>query len=806
MDEEEIKIVKSSLFHDLGKFYMRTHSESECKNLKTGEKLTHEDLLNRITNFVDIGEIDIKNEFVKMGDWLSSQEREETEQIEDLELREIRKIPLNNIFYLSDKNTKYQYIKPEKITLKKPSFSDFSGLEDDIFDKTLYEDFENELKTISKKIYEYDYRTQIRYILDLFKKYLYKIPSASYYTKPTIDLYNHSRISASIALSCYRYFKGKRNDFNELKNFMIDLFKMKKKLDNASNKEKNELERKIEKLKEKEIYNKKIFLLFEGDISGIQNFISTITTEHALKILRGRSFYIYIINKMAALKLLKELDLPETNLVYCSGGHFQIICDNSIKNLDIARNVFEEINKKLFENFRTKLFFSLSYIELSPRDLAFEKIENSFFKEKKYIFDKNKKFENIIKDIIKNQNFKIEVAGKNECKICKSEVFDENVCESCKDFEDLRSYLKEIQISKRMKNIKERRKYSKIFFFDDFDELFYNGQTRVNELEKYCIFEILPTGLPLDEENNVKELSELSFSNKIGALKFDVDDLGKILQKEPEDKQIKQTFSYYARLSFNINLFFEGIVNKIWEEKYKEKIIIVYSGGDDGFVIGDPFDVLNFAKDIYNYFKIYTGLSKKFKLSAAFRIFDSKYPVKKIFETLERDLKAAKDSREEKNSISINGDIIRWEYFENFENNIFSEEYENENLTEFNSDFELMIKLNRYILNLLKNKEISISLIYRIMEISKDLVNKFENNVGEKKILPNIYMLRYILFRNIKNEKLAEKIYSFLEYLIFSTNMTDEGMRELMYRFRSVKLAAQIAMFYYRIKMKNEVK
>ncbi len=697
---------------------MRTHNEEECRNVKTGERLTHEDLLNRLIREIPSFDVDIDNDFVKMGDWISSQEREDYEEIDDKEIREIRKVPLRSVFYLYDNNCKFEYLKPKKLSLSLPEINDFCKRGENVFEKELFLNFKRDLVNILKK--ETDNRLKIRMLLDLFRRYIYKIPSASYYSEPNIDLYNHSRISAAIALSVYRYYKGKITEFESLKDIMIKIFEEKIEREKETNSN-------LEELKKDKNYNEKIFLVFEGDISGIQNFISTITTEGAMKILRGRSFYIYLLNKIAALKLLKELDLPETNLIFCSGGHFQIICNNSKGNLEKAKKVFEDLNKKLFSAFGTKLFFALSYIEVSPKDLAFE--DKEFFdpKNKKYIFDKNRKFYDLLKDKIDEETLSQSVFS-DECKICHAEISDndeKSKCKICKKFENLRNIFKFFQDNKNF-DIKTEE-YKEILIFDDFDDLFFNKKIKVNHFEGIEPFEIIPTGITF-KENKVKELTELTESNKIGAFKYDVDNLGKIFEIHSEDDEknedkYKKTLSTYSTLSSSINLFFEGLVNKLWEKKYKDKVMIVYSGGDDGFVIGDPFWVLNFAKDLYNYFKIYTGLSKKFTISGAFRIFDLKYPVKKIFDSLEEDLKEAKQSREEKNSISINGEIIRWDYFDGFGKNIFSDKYD-EDFPEKTNDFEFVLNFVNYLVSLIKNEKISVSVIYRLMLLANDIINK----------------------------------------------------------------------------------
>ena len=66
-------------------------------------------------------------------------------------------------------------------------------------------------------------------------------------------------------------------------------------------------------------------MLVGGDISGVQNFIYTITARGAAPTLRGRSFYLQIVTEALARYLLRRLDLPVTNLIYAGGGSFFLL-------------------------------------------------------------------------------------------------------------------------------------------------------------------------------------------------------------------------------------------------------------------------------------------------------------------------------------------------------------------------------------------------------------------------------------------------------------------------------------------------
>jgi CRISPR-associated protein Csm1 len=63
----------------------------------------------------------------------------------------------------------------------------------------------------------------------------------------------------------------------------------------------------------------------EGDISGVQKFIYSVPMRGATKQLRARSLYLQLLTDVVARFILRELNLPMTNLVYAGGGHFYIL-------------------------------------------------------------------------------------------------------------------------------------------------------------------------------------------------------------------------------------------------------------------------------------------------------------------------------------------------------------------------------------------------------------------------------------------------------------------------------------------------
>ncbi len=71
------------------------------------------------------------------------------------------------------------------------------------------------------------------------------------------------------------------------------------------------------------------YLLIGGDVSGIQKFIYHVSSKGALKLLRGRSFYLEIFCENVVYNIIKELDLPKANVLYSGGGHFFILAPNT---------------------------------------------------------------------------------------------------------------------------------------------------------------------------------------------------------------------------------------------------------------------------------------------------------------------------------------------------------------------------------------------------------------------------------------------------------------------------------------------
>ncbi|MCX7649407.1 MAG: hypothetical protein N2050_02485, partial [Flavobacteriales bacterium] len=137
---------------------------------------------------------------------------------------------------------------------------------------------------------------------------------------------------------------------------------------------------------------------------------------------------------------------------------------------------------------------------------------------------------------------------------------------------------------------------------------------------------------PTTAENEPKYFDALAGEEsqefrRLGVLRMDVDNLGQAFIRGFADK--KKTFSRYAALSRSLDYFFKGFLNTIWANnpRFKEWSYIIYSGGDDVFIVGRWDVVLQFAKDIYRHFRLWTCQNPHLTLSAGLVLVPDKFPI-----------------------------------------------------------------------------------------------------------------------------------------------------------------------------------
>ncbi|MFM6068067.1 MAG: type III-A CRISPR-associated protein Cas10/Csm1, partial [Sphaerospermopsis kisseleviana] len=155
--------------------------------------------------------------------------------------------------------------------------------------------------------------------------------------------------------------------------------------------------------------------LIAGDLSGIQKFIYTISSDGALKSLRARSFYLELVTEEVVQQLLDKLELPRTNVIYAGGGNLYILAGDISKVNNTINYVHENINKWLMNSFQGKLFLALDWLSVNPNCLNKKEFAEDWVRiNKKLAIQKNQKF----KEQIQTGNLLKIRTSYEPCRVC----------------------------------------------------------------------------------------------------------------------------------------------------------------------------------------------------------------------------------------------------------------------------------------------------------------------------------------------------------------------------------------------------
>lgn len=105
--------------------------------------------------------------------------------------------------------------------------------------------------------------------------------------------------------------------------------------------------------------DKAVALLVGGDISGVQDFLYTLSSRRAAKTLRGRSFYLQLLTEAAARFVLRELRLPYTNIIYSGGGHFYLLAP--VKDTSYLNDIQAKVTDKLLRHHGISSYLAMGW-------------------------------------------------------------------------------------------------------------------------------------------------------------------------------------------------------------------------------------------------------------------------------------------------------------------------------------------------------------------------------------------------------------------------------------------------------------
>ncbi|MDI9635355.1 type III-A CRISPR-associated protein Cas10/Csm1 [Geitlerinema splendidum] len=453
--------------------------------------------------------------------------------------------------------------------------------------------------------------------------------------------------------------------------------------------------------------------LIAGDLSGIQNFIYTISSDGALKSLRARSFYLELVAEEIVQQLLEALSLPRTSVIYAGGGNLYILSPKTDETKRTVKEVQDIFNKWLYDNFQGKIFLALACYFFPVTQVAttdFTENWNEAIKEVNK--QKSKKFIDCINDLLK-----CKTSYEQRCRVChrddttdlaplnRQEIDSPDACPMCREMFQLGGKLLKIESIIRSKEEKiEGIDTDPLTFSFDTGNIYYHVLDRwkqkqvikdaetvllVNDwtIEHYQ-FRHFRKVAPLflgnyakkseKEPGQIMRAEELAGKSegikRIGYLRMDVDNLGKIFAEGLKKKTI-QNLPRIAELSRLMTYFFKVHLNQIAKDRQKyfveplknvekltnqcrDRLIFIYAGGDDLFISGSWNEVVDFAFDIYQSFRAYTGYNSDITISGGISIDDVKFPLYQSAELSGKAEELAKGNG--KDSLGIFGTAFKW--------------------------------------------------------------------------------------------------------------------------------------------------
>lgn len=384
-------------------------------------------------------------------------------------------------------------------------------------------------------------------------------------------------------------------------------------------------------------------LLFSCDFSGIQNFIYLISTKSALKMLRSRSFYLELMMEHLLDELLDACGLAHCNCLYAGGGHAYALLPRTEQAEQAAEAFSASANRWLREQFGISLYLACGVQPCSPADLFGLNGQQAYGNVFRGLSARlgHAKLTRCDAAALKALNHSLQDA--RECRICGRPAEKDGLCGWCDRFARLGGRLTEpnrvfaiakepLALSKLclpMPGIAESR-YACLLSAEQAKSLagvpqvlrWYskNGAVPLSGCRRLWMGDHCPTPL-------LEELSRQAEGIvRMGVFRADVDNLGKAFISgfaSPDGKRNRVSLVRTMAFSRCISIFFKRYINQIL--KPFEGVLVVYSGGDDLFLVGGWSELLQAARCLRQAFARFTGGALTF--SGGFGLYTDHYPV-----------------------------------------------------------------------------------------------------------------------------------------------------------------------------------
>lgn len=508
-------------------------------------------------------------------------------------------------------------------------------------------------------------------VLSLLERFTWCVPSNTWHSLPDISLYDHSLSTAAIAQALYCYHAEKGGMPGEGRQTTPK------------------------------------FILFGGDLSGIQKYIFGLDKSHGAgvaKLFRARSFFLQAVTRSILLELLNRLGISTVARIMDAGGRFVLL----LPATDAVQSALPLFEEELQDWFMKRFGAALSLVCSYATMLTEEDLELSRFRDRLDEFNdhldsrKKRKFDLVM---ARGASPLIEVGeygDAGDCKVCHRKPSDPvssaafvrehgkeiDICGECFDQITI--------IGKRLPDPNSRfvvyRKGKagdqSIALFCDISITFERsvdagcrGVLEIANLRDRSAFAYHPVAghLPVIMDVDIEYWKRNNLAN------FDGDKVS--IEGEDAEVGMPKTFqmlalaakseikgelrgkAFLAALKADVDnlgfIFGIGLQERLSVSRFTglsrmlnhffseyllqrikgefENIYVVFAGGDDLFLLGPWTDIVRFGKLVSSEFCRFTADNSDITLSAGIAVVKPALPVQAIARLAEETLEASKE-------------------------------------------------------------------------------------------------------------------------------------------------------------------
>ncbi|WP_299453035.1 hypothetical protein [uncultured Microscilla sp.] len=423
--------------------------------------------------------------------------------------------------------------------------------------------------------------------------------------------------------------------------------------------------------------------LLKGDVASVQSFIFSVQTKSAAKTLKAKSFYIQALTELCVHFILNKYLLPVSQVIYNGGAVFYILIPQSKVDDGWFENLQKDIAQALLQVPHDPNIH-LGQVELTPNDDIGEKWEEL---NQALLLNELKPYLGMHQEIFKPFGFE---ADYNKA----WKAFTEHFVKS-KPVIDGFNIVQQVQQGKLFAKFGYELDHKSVTNSETLDidvkntvlnKLpLWNTQVLAEYADVVGKIKTKHTDDPeyhLPKNNNIIDFEAMSLfaerrtgTAKLAVLKMDIDNLGTYFRKQTQLENAQKLSSAFGWF-FQTRIYdFLDVNIPGSEDRYRENIYIIFSGGDDCFLVGAWDAVFEFAPMVQQEFQkfqkglrdLMKGLSDKcITLSAGLLMIDEHFPVSRFAELAEEAIDAAKtyqttkETKPSKNKVCVFGEVISW--------------------------------------------------------------------------------------------------------------------------------------------------